>query len=50
MAFNRIRTGEVGWFKPEELADGRVKLAPESPLDVMRDVVGLFLQAVRATH
>jgi hypothetical protein len=50
MAFQRIRTGEVGWFNPEELAGGRVKLAPESPLDVMRDVVGLFLKAVRATH
>ncbi|OUE24013.1 hypothetical protein BFL36_06495 [Clavibacter michiganensis] len=50
MAFNRIRTGEVGWFNPEKLGDGRVTLVPESPLDVMRDVVGLFQRALRTTH
>jgi hypothetical protein len=43
----RIRTGDMGWFTPEETSDGRVRLDPVAPFDVMHASVSLWQEAVR---
>jgi len=45
LVLRRIRTGDVGWFTPEELPGGRMALTPAASLDVMRDVIGTFHEA-----
>lgn len=46
--YEAIRTGDVGWFHPEDLPDGRVRLGVVSSTDVMRSAVGLFFDTVDA--
>ncbi|MDA3805341.1 hypothetical protein [Clavibacter sp. CT19] len=45
LGLSRIRTGDVGWFTPEELPGARIRLKPTASLDVMRDVIATFHEA-----
>ena len=49
-AHGYIRTGDVGWFSPETLPGDRTRLRNVVSVDVMRDVVELFLDGVQSTR